>query len=318
MNTRVIDDVEGRKQCGEEGNAEEEEREVETTDGKNDNVLASRLKASLALRVATKDDINALARIQVRAWKAAYKGIIADDYLAHSKHLTEAYKRGKWKAILSDKTCVTLILYERSPKGNIPEKANSGDTDACGGDDGGGNKSCGPRLDHHRNLCPRPRHHHHCERGILGYTTVGVASNHTVKRIQPVVDKIAWRLQKEKWQQRQQQRNNHGRCYHRDTLWKTNHQRHNAQERQGPEKTLQQKKHPREQQEEERFSNPQKDAKPEEKLSSNIGGVEAETLLHVTGEMRTLYLNIEAPRRCGLGSFLFRGGYKALERALGA
>jgi len=58
------------------------------------------------IRAATADDAGALAALQVRAWQAAYRGILPAQLLAD---LSVDLREATWRDVIADPACVTLV-----------------------------------------------------------------------------------------------------------------------------------------------------------------------------------------------------------------
>ncbi len=58
------------------------------------------------IRAATVDDAGVLAALQVRAWQAAYRGILPAQLLAE---LSVDLREASWRDAIADPACVTLV-----------------------------------------------------------------------------------------------------------------------------------------------------------------------------------------------------------------
>lgn len=63
----------------------------------------------MKIRIATKDDAPGVAKVHIDTWKACYKGIVPDDYLASFNY--EARTKG-WEEGLSDSSQLNFIAED--------------------------------------------------------------------------------------------------------------------------------------------------------------------------------------------------------------
>jgi GNAT superfamily N-acetyltransferase len=56
-------------------------------------------------KIAPEDDLDAISRIYVRSWKAAYKGIVPQDYL-------DELPETKWSQVIAKSEWTSLVLIE--------------------------------------------------------------------------------------------------------------------------------------------------------------------------------------------------------------
>ena len=68
------------------------------------------------IRLATVDDSDALAHIQVDSYRSAYAGILADDYLTHFTYEEQA---ADWRNLLQSATDDILLVAEAKGIGII-------------------------------------------------------------------------------------------------------------------------------------------------------------------------------------------------------
>jgi hypothetical protein len=66
------------------------------------------------IREATMADVAAIARVHVESWRATYKGILPDDYLAN---LTYEQREPLWREILSKPVGHSLVYMAEDNAG---------------------------------------------------------------------------------------------------------------------------------------------------------------------------------------------------------
>jgi ribosomal protein S18 acetylase RimI-like enzyme len=69
------------------------------------------VSASVHLRDASAEDSPGIARVHVRTWQSAYRGLLAEDFLGS---LSEASRQGRWREILAQpgSTGFTLVAEQ--------------------------------------------------------------------------------------------------------------------------------------------------------------------------------------------------------------
>jgi ribosomal protein S18 acetylase RimI-like enzyme len=70
----------------------------------------------LTIRQATADDVPNIAEVHVRSWRAAYRGILADDLL---DRLSVTEREGSWRALLSNTEHHWLNLVAEDGNGGL-------------------------------------------------------------------------------------------------------------------------------------------------------------------------------------------------------
>jgi GNAT superfamily N-acetyltransferase len=80
------------------------------------------------IRAATLDDARAIAEVHVASWRAGYRGLLPDQYLAE---LSVAQRLALWETVLTDG--ITVVLVATGENGDIngfvafhPERAEIG------------------------------------------------------------------------------------------------------------------------------------------------------------------------------------------------
>lgn len=87
----------------------------------------------LLVRLATSDDAPAIARVHVDTWRAAYRGLVADEYLAQ---LSVGARTERWREILSrphDPKAATRVALRDDAVIGFVSNGPSRDADADAG-----------------------------------------------------------------------------------------------------------------------------------------------------------------------------------------